>query len=60
MANPTFGTGVKPRGTVVNVAAGQTVKFNGGSSIVGAVLTDGSINAKGAMHLNFWPFTASP
>ena len=59
-ANPTFGAGVTLRGTVINVASGTTVTFAGRSAIIGALLTDGAVVANGAMHLNFWPFTAAP
>lgn len=59
-ANPTFGAGVTLRGTLINVVQcdATTVTFAGGSAISGAVLTNGSIDANGPMHLNFWPFTA--
>jgi hypothetical protein len=57
-ANPTFGTNVVFTGTVLNIADSTTVTFGAGSSINGAVLTDGDLVSVGAMHLNFWPFTA--
>ena len=59
-ANPGFGAGVTVRGTVINVATGTTVTFGGRSAIIGALLTNGSVVADAAMHLNFWPFTAAP
>jgi choice-of-anchor A domain-containing protein len=59
--NPTFGTNVTLNGTVINFPNNEsTVTFGAGSSLNGAVLVGGDIEAKGAMHLNFWPFTAAP
>jgi len=59
-ANPAFGASVGLSGTLLNVASSTTVTFGAGSSISGAVLTNGSVVSDGAMHLNFWPFTAAP
>jgi choice-of-anchor A domain-containing protein len=62
-ANPTFGSNMTLSGTILNVpspSAHTTVTFGAGSSLNGAVLSDGDIVGNGALHLNFWPFTATP
>jgi hypothetical protein len=59
-ANPRFGASVTFNGTLLNIVDSTTVTFGAGSAINGAVLTDGSVVSSGAMHLNFWPFTAAP
>ena len=59
-ANPKFGSSVTFNGSLLNIADGTTVTFGARSPINGAVLTDGSVVSSGAMHLNFWPFTAAP
>jgi choice-of-anchor A domain-containing protein len=59
-ANPTFGAGVVLSGTLLNIADGTTVTFGARSAIAGAILTDGSVVSNAAIHVNFWPFTASP
>ena len=58
-SNPRFGANVTFSGTVLNEVPG-TVTFGAGSLINGSVLTNGDVIAMSAMHLNFWPFTASP
>jgi choice-of-anchor A domain-containing protein len=58
--DPTFGTDVVFSGTVINVAESTTVTFGARSVIAGALLTNGSVVANAALHLNFWPFTAAP
>jgi choice-of-anchor A domain-containing protein len=63
-ANPTFGSNVTLSGTVINFTPDQAtltdVTFGAGSSLNGAVLAQDDIIAVGALHLNFWPFTAAP
>jgi choice-of-anchor A domain-containing protein len=53
-----------PKGAVVVVnisgAESTTVTFGARSVIAGALLTNGSVVANAAMHLNFWTFTAAP
>jgi hypothetical protein len=64
--DPIFGAGVKISGTVLNFVEpvfsepDKTVTFDGQSVINGALITTSDVTANGAMHLNFWPFTAAP
>jgi len=61
-ANPTFGSNMTLSGTILNVpspSAPTKITFGAGSSLNGAVLSDGGIVGNGALHLNFWPFTAT-
>lgn len=61
-ANPIFGSNVTLSGTLINFDPDEhtDLTFGAGSSLNGAVLAEGDIVAVGALHLNFWPFTASP
>jgi hypothetical protein len=58
--NANFGSNVTLSGTVIsNTHSMNSVVFGVGSSINGAVLINGDLTANGAMHPNFWPFTAA-